>query len=252
MSTIYDKKDKIAYLTINRPEALNAMDSTTYRELLKAIEDFKNDEHSWVLIITGAGDKAFSAGADLMSVVPSLTDSKTQKAPTVWFQDIFKPVIAAVNGICFGGAMEILLATDIRIAADNAVFGQREPKFGVMPSGGCTVRLPRQISWCHAMEMLLVADKITAQDAYRMGLVNRVVPLNELMPTAESIARRICENGPLAIRATKEAAIHSLSLPLDQALVLEFFMGERIFGTEDVQEGLRSFLEKRKPNFQGV
>lgn len=251
MGIIYDKKDKIAYITINRPEAMNALDATTYRELLKAIDDFKHDDSSWVLIITGAGNKAFSAGIDLMSLAPSLTDSKTQAAPTVWFKDIFKPIIAAVNGFCFGGAMEILLATDLRIAAENAVFGIREPGWGIMPTCGNTVRLPRQISWCYAMEMLLLADKIAAHEAYRMGLVNRVVPLNQLMPTAESIARRICENGPLAIRATKEAATRSLSLPLDQALVLEFFMGEKIFGTDDVQEGLRSFLEKRKPNFQG-
>jgi len=253
MRIIYDKKDKIAYITINRPEAMNALDATGWQELIAAIEDFRQDDRSWVLIITGTGDKAFSVGIDLKSLAPSLTSGKTkQAAPTVWFKDIFKPIIAAVNGFCFGGAMEVVLGTDIRIAAENAVFSQREPSWGIMPSGGCPSRLARQISWCHAMEMLLVAGEITAQEAYRMGLVNRVVPLNQLMPTAESIARRICENGPLAVRAAKEAAIRSLSMPLDQALVLEFFMAERSFATEDAKEGPRAFAEKRKPRFQGA
>jgi len=251
MAIIYDKKDRIAYLTINRPEAMNAMDHTTWQEVLGAIEDFRSDEHSWVLIITGAGDKAFSTGADLKSVTPSLASGKMKLVPNVWFRDIFKPIIAAVNGFCFAGAMEMVLATDIRIASENVIFGQTEPKWGAATGAGASVRLPHQISWCHAMELLLTGDSITAQDAYRMGLVNRVVPIRELMPTAEGIARKICDNGPLAVRAIKEAAVRSLSLPLDQALALEFLMCEKIFTTEDAKEGPRAFAERRKPLFHG-
>jgi len=251
MAIIYDKKDRIAYLTINRPEALNAMDHATWQEVFAAIEDFGGDDDSWVMIITGAGDKAFSVGADLKSVIPSVAAGETEIPPTVWFKDIYKPIIAAINGFCYAGAMEIVLATDIRIASENAVLGQVEAKWGAFTSAGGTVRLVRHLSWCHAMEILLAAEPITAQDAYRIGLVNRVVPLNELMPTAEAMARRICENGPLAVRAIKEAAVRALSMPLDQALALEYFMGEKIFKSEDAQEGPRAFAEKRKPEFRG-
>lgn len=251
MAIIYDKKDRIAYLTINRPEALNAMDHATWQEVFAAIEDFGGDDDSWVMIITGAGDKAFSVGADLKSLISSVAAGETEVTPTVWFKDIYKPVIAAINGFCFAGAMEMVLATDIRIASENAVLGQVEAKWGVFTSAGGTVRLVRHLSWCHAMEILLAAEPITAQEAYRIGLVNRVVPLNELMPTAEAMARRICENGPLAVRAIKEAAVRALSMPLDQALALEYFMGEKIFKSEDAQEGPRAFAEKRKPEFRG-
>ena len=210
MAIIYDKKDRIAYLTINRPEVLNALDYTTWQEVLAAIEDFRRDDEAWVLIITGAGDKAFSVGADIKSVITSVASGETKVTPIVWFKDIFKPIIAAVNGFCFAGAMEMVLATDIRIAAENAIFGQVEAKWGIFTPSGGSARLARQLSWCHAMEILLTADQVTAQDAYRMGLVNRVVPLSELMPTAEEIARKICENGPLAVRAIKATILWSM------------------------------------------
>jgi enoyl-CoA hydratase len=226
------------------------MDHTTWQEIFAAIEDFRRDDNSWVMIVTGAGDKAFSVGADLKSVISSVASGETEITPTVWFKDIYKPIIAAINGFCFAGAMEMVLATDIRIASENAVFGQVEAKWGIFTSAGGTVRLVRHLSWCHAMEILLMADPITAQDAYRMGLVNRVVPLDKLMPTAEAIARRICENGPLAVRAIKEAAVRALSMPLDQALALEYFMGEKIFRSEDAKEGPRAFAEKREPHFR--
>ena len=251
MPIIYDKKDRIACLTINRPEALNAMDHTTWQEIFAAIEDFRRDNNSWVMIVTGAGDKAFSVGADLKSVISSVASGETEITPTVWFKDIYKPIIAAINGFCFAGAMEMVLATDIRIASEDAVLGLVEAKWGLVTSAGGTVRLVRQLSWCHAMEIMFMADPITAQDAYRMGLVNRVVPLNDLMPTAEAIARRICENGPLAVRAIKENAVRALSMPLDQALALEYFMGERIYRSEDAKEGPRAFAEKREPHFRG-
>ncbi len=251
MAIIYDKKDRIAYLTINRPEALNAMDHITWQEIFAAIEDFRDDDDSWVMIITGAGDKAFSVGADLKSVISSVVAGETEVPLTVWFKDIYKPIIAAINGFCFAGAMEMVLATDIRIASENAVLGQVEAKLGFLAFAGGTVRLARHLSWCHAMEILLAAEPITAQDAYRMGLVNRVVPLKELMPAAEAMARQICQNGPLAVRAIKETAVRALSMPMDQALALEHLMGQKILRSEDAREGLRAFTEKRKPDFQG-
>jgi enoyl-CoA hydratase/carnithine racemase len=256
MAIIYEKKDKIAYLTINRPEALNALDVPTWREVFAAIDDFRCDDDSWVMIVTGAGDKAFSVGVDLKSTISSLADGKAEemkwtRETSTWFRDVYKPVIAAVNGFCFAGAMEMLLATDIRIASENAVFGQIEAKWGIFTSGGGTVRLVRHVSWCHAMELLLAAQMVTAQDAYRMGLVNRVVPLKDLMPTAEAMARQICQNGPLAVRAMKEAGLRSLSLPMEEALNMESMVGKMIFNTQDAKEGPRAFAEKRVPHFVG-
>jgi len=251
MPIVYEKKDKIAYVTINRPEAMNAMDYEMWQGLFAAIDDFRDDAGSWVMIITGAGDKAFSTGADLTSVISSVAAGEMDNPTIVWFKDIYKPIIAAVNGICFAGAMEMVLATDIRIASENAVFSQAEARWGILTSAGGTVRLARQVAWCHAMELLFTADRITAQDAYRIGLVNRVVPPDQLMSTAETIARRICENAPLVVRAMKEAAMRSKSMPLDQALALESFMGKHIFTTQDAAEGPKAFAERRKPNFMG-
>ena len=251
MAILREKKDKIAYITISRPEAMNAMDYDTWQGLFAAIDDFRDDDGSWVLIVTGAGDKAFSVGADLKSVISSVAAGQMENPPIVWFKDIYKPIIAAVNGFCFAGAMEMVLATDIRIAAENAVFSQAEAKWGISTSAGAASRLPRQLSWCHAMELLFTGDPITAQDAYRIGLVNRVVPLSQLMPTAEAMARRICENGPLAVRTFKEVAVRSMNMPLDQALALEYLTGRHIFTTEDAKEGPRAFAEKRKPTFRG-
>ncbi len=147
---------------------------------------------------------------------------------------MYKPVIAAVNGFCFAGAMEIVLFTDIRIASENAVFGLTEAKWGVSPCDGAITRLTSQVSWCHMMELFAIADPITAQDAFRMGLVNKVVPLKDLMPTAEKIARRIAENAPLALRNIKEVALRSLSMPMDQSFALEWAMG-----TQDHDHGGR-------------
>jgi enoyl-CoA hydratase len=256
MAIIYEKKDKIAYLTINRAEALNALDTTTWREVFGAIDDFRGDDDSWVMIVTGAGDKAFSVGVDLKSTISSLADGKADelkwtRETSTWFRDIYKPVIAAVNGFCFAGAMEMVLATDIRVASENAVFGQIEAKWGIFTSGGGTVRLVREVSWCNAMELLLAAQPISAQEAYRMGLVNRVVPLKDLMPTAEAMARQICQNGPLVVRAMKEAGLRSLSLPMEEALNMESIVGKMIFNTQDAKEGPRAFAEKRAPHFVG-
>jgi enoyl-CoA hydratase/carnithine racemase len=251
MGATYEKKDMIAILTINRPEAMNTIDQPTFREMKAAVEDFRIDDATRVLIVTGAGEKAFSTGADLKSVMSDVNVDSAEWTRSRWFEGVYKPVIAAVNGYCFAGAMEIVLFTDIRIASENAVFGMTEAKWGVSPCDGAITRLTSQVSWCHMMELFAIADPISAQDALRMGLVNKVVPLKDLMPTAEKIARRMAENAPLALRNIKEVALRSLSMPMEQAFALEWAMGSRIMTTEDAKEGPRAFAEKRKPNYKG-
>lgn len=251
MGATYEKKDVVALLTINRPEFMNSIDQPTFRELKAAVDDFRDDSNLRVLIVTGAGEKAFSTGADLKAVMSDVNVSSVEWTRSRWFEGVYKPVIAAVNGFCFAGAMEIVLFTDIRIASENALFGMTEARWGVSPCDGAITRLTSQVSWCHMMELFAVADPITAQDAFRMGLVNKVVPLKDLLPTAEKIARRMAENAPLALRNIKEVALRSLSMPMDQSFALEWAMGTRIMTTEDAREGPRAFAEKRKPDYKG-
>ncbi len=251
MGAIYEKKGMVACLTINRPEHMNSIDQTTFQEMKAAVDDFREDGSLRARIVTGAGEKAFSTGADLKAVMSDVNVSSLEWTRSRWFEGVYKPVIAAVNGFCFAGALEIVLFTDIRIASENAVFGMTEARWGVSPCDGAISRLTSQVSWCHMMELFAIADPITAQDAFRMGLVNRVVPLKDLMPTAEKIARRIADNAPLAVRNIKEVALRSLSMPLDQAFALEWAMGTRIMTTEDAREGPRAFAEKRKPDYKG-
>ncbi len=251
MALIYRKKDSIAYLTINRPEAMNAFDPETAAELEQAWRDFDTDPDVWVAIITGAGDQAFCAGADLKKFIPRRTEAPTAQPvqyATLKGVEIWKPIIAAVNGYCLAGGMELLQGTDIRIAAEHATFGLPEPRWGIMPGAGSTVRLPRQIPYCRAMELLLVGDRISAAEALSIGLINRVVPLAELMSTAESFARRICENGPLAVRAIKESVTRCLG---KQDFMLEQSFNLRVLSSEDAKEGPRAFAENRKPDFKG-
>lgn len=257
MALIYEKKDKIATITLNRPEALNALDPETYDELTNAWIDVRDNPDVWVAIITGAGDKAFCVGADLKTFIPTratgldLSQIPAEDAVIATLRDInlWKPVIAAVNGYCLAGGMELLQGTDIRIAAEHASFAVAEVRWGLFPGGGSTVRLPRQIPYCRAMEILLTGDRISAQEAYQIGLVNKVVPLPELMPTAMKYAERICENGPLAVRAVKESVIRGLNL--QPAYAIERLLSLIVFMTEDAKEGPRAFMEKRKPSFQG-
>lgn len=256
MALIYEKRDKIAIITINRPEALNALDEETMSELGKAWIDVRDDPDVWVAIITGAGDKAFCVGADLKTYIPMITSGDLrQMTSDVAFTamlrgfDLWKPVIGAINGFCLAGGMELLQALDIRIAAEHATFTVAEVRWGLFPGGGSTVRLPRQIPYCRAMEILLTGDRITAQEAYEIGLVNKVVPLSELMPTAMKYAERICENGPLAVRAIKESVIRGLCL--EPAYSIERLLSMMVFMSEDAREGPRAFMEKRKPVFKG-
>jgi len=254
MKLIYEVKDKVAHIIINRPEAMNAMDAEVYAELSRAWTDVRDNPDVWVAIVTGAGERAFTAGADLKSFIPraaekadfwlTQTNMLLNRGLEVW-----KPVIAAVNGYCLAGGVTLLFATDIRIAAEHAVFEISEVKRAILPGNGGTQRALRQLPYAIAMEMLLLGRRLTAQEALAYGLINKIVPMKDLMPTAEDYARRLIDNGPLALRAVKELAIRSQSLPLEQGLRLEESFQQFLRTTEDAKEGPRAFAEKRKPSY---
>jgi enoyl-CoA hydratase len=264
---LYEKRDGVAYITFNRPEVHNAISPEVMVRLADAWVDFNEDPQARVAIITGAGTKAFSAGADLGRLIPLFTRARqpedewdrrvlenrgaVQSIALLRTYELFKPIIAAVNGFCLAGGMEMLQATDIRIASTNASFGLSEVKRAIIPAGGSLVRLARQIPYCKAMEILLVGDAISAEEAYRCGLVNYVVAPDELIPAAERLARAVAENGPLALQAIKEGVIRTTGIPLDDAFKLELELGRRVMKSEDAKEGPRAFMEKRKPRYTG-
>jgi E-phenylitaconyl-CoA hydratase len=251
---LFEKKGKIAYVTINRPEAMNALDNEVQEGLTKAWRDLDSDPDLWVAILTGAGDKAFTAGADLKKVhsEPRHDDytnlTGRNLAPSV--DRTAKPVIAAINGYCLAGGLELALACDIRIASETASFGCPEVRWNLLHGYGA-LRLPQMVPMSMAMEMMLTGDRIDAREAYRIGLVSRVVPAAELMKTAEAIAERICENAPIAVRVTKELAYRGLHLPLDDGVRLYAALSRSVMATEDSREGPRAFAEKRTPQFKG-
>src|SRR3984893_16103902 len=222
----YDKRDHIAYITFNRPERLNALHPACHVEMTKVWDDFIADKAMWGAIVTGAGDKAFSAGNDLRytaehrgePVSEVLKQAKGGFAGITSRYDIYKPIIAAVNGFALGRGFEIALACDIIIAADHARFGLPEPRVGLIAGAGGVHRLPRQIPLKIAMSMMLTGRQITAEEACRLGLVNEVTASNDLLAAAERWAGEIMECAPLSIRATKEAAMGGLHMPLSQAL----------------------------------
>jgi len=256
MALIYEKRDKIAFITINRPEAMNAMDPETYSELSEAWIDVRDDPDVWVAIITGAGDKAFSAGADLRKTIGRPIEAwhfwQTQEEQILnRGLEVWKPIIAAVNGYCLAGGMTLLLATDIRIAAEHATFGLSEVSRGILPGNGGTQRTIQQLPYPIAMYFLLTGERMNAEEALRVGLINKVVPLPELMPEAERLARRICENAPLAVRAIKELAVRGQYLPIESGLRLEQAIQRALAATEDAKEGPRAFAEKRRPHYSG-
>ena len=256
MALLFELTDHIATLTFNRPEAMNAMDPETYGELSKAWIEVRDNPDIWVAVITGAGDRAFTAGADLKKTIP--------RQPEMWefWQtqseqilnrglEVWKPVVAAVNGYCLAGGMTLLFATDIRIAAEHATFGISEVKRGILPGNGGTQRAVRQFPYPIAMEMLLLGDTITAQQALQYGLVNRVVPGEQLMDTAMEYARRLAANPPLAVRAIKELAVRSQYMHIQDGLRLESAIQQALRQTEDAREGPRAFAEKRPAVYKG-
>lgn len=255
MKLIYEVKDRVAYITINRPEAMNAMDAEVYAELSKAWIDVRDNPDVWVAIITGTGEKSFTAGADLKTFITRVPEKAdfwlTQKNMLLnRGLEVWKPVIAAINGYCLAGGMTLLFATDIRIAAEHAVFEISEVKRGILPGNGGTQRALKQLPYPIAMEMILLGRRLTAQEALSYGLINKIVPMKDLMPTAEQYARQLCESAPLSLRAIKELAVRSQSLSLDQGLRLEESFLEFLRTTEDAKEGPKAFAEKRKPAYK--
>jgi enoyl-CoA hydratase/carnithine racemase len=244
---LIQKKDRITIISINREAVMNALDIATFTELMNVLVDFDRDNGAWVAIITGEGDKAFSAGADLSQLGGSLPElpPSIMRGLRIW-----KPLIAAVNGIAFGGGLELMLACDLVIAAENAIFAVPEVRWGLIPGWGGTQRLTRTLPKVKAAEMLMMGARINAAEALNLGLVNKVVSLPELMPTAEEWARHICDNAPLAVRAVKETMFMGGSKPLEEALALEQEMEQRLSQTEDVKEGIKAFFEKRKPAYE--
>jgi E-phenylitaconyl-CoA hydratase len=250
----YEKQGHIAILTINRPERLNAIDVNTSSEMLEAWEDFRDDPDLRVAVLTGAGDRAFSTGNDLVAQSQGRMTPRGRRASFGGFTkrlDLFKPVVAAINGYCLAGGMELALASDIRICVPEARFGLPEVRWSLIPAAGGTQRLPRAVPPAWANYMILTAEQIDAETALQIGLVTHIVPREELMDRALGIAKTIASRGPLAIKAAKESMIRGQSMPLDQGLAFEDHIAAPVFRSEDAKEGPRAFAEKREPNFQG-
>jgi len=246
----------IALITINRPERLNAMDAEHYQALSQAWCTVRDDAAIRVAIVTGAGDRAFTTGADIKSFLttpPSLSDMWLTQRDQLLNRglEVWKPVVAAVNGYCLGGGMTLMLATDIRVAATHATFSLAEVKRGVIPGNGGTQRVLDQLPHAIAMEMLLTGDGIDAASAERWGLVNKVVPQAELLATAYGYARKIAANAPLAVQAAKELALRSRDLDLTSGLRLESVLNRMLMQTEDAKEGPAAFSARRVPQFKG-
>ena len=249
----YEKRDRIAFVTLNRPEVMNALHPPAGEELAAVWDDFAADPDLWVAILTGSGERAFSAGNDLKWTAANAETRwpKSGFGGLTARTDLVKPLIAAVNGVALGGGLELALACDIVVAAEHATLGLPEPRVGLMAAAGGVHRLPRSIPLKIAMGMLLTGKSIGAAEAATLGLVNEVVPLADLMPTAERWARTICECSPLAVQATKQSAYDGLGRPLAEAMSIRYPAATRLFKSEDVREGPRAFTEKRKPNWQG-
>ena len=250
----YEKRDHIAYVTMNRPEVMNALHPPANEEMNAVWDDFASDADAWVAILTGAGEKAFSAGNDLKWTathgVPRIP--KTGFGGITARFDLWKPLIAAVNGFALGGGLEMALACDVIVAAEHATLGLPEPRVGLMAAAGGVHRLPRSIPFKVAMGLMLTGGRITAAEGARLGLVNEVAPPRGLMTVAERWAREICECSPLAVQATKQAALEGLGRPLAEAMTASYPAVQRLFTSADAIEGPLAFAEKRKPRWTGV
>ena len=256
MSIDFHLDNGVALITINRPERANALDAEHYAALSAAWTRVRDDDAVRVAIVTGEGDRVFSAGADLKSWVGrkrNLSDHwLTQQDPLlIRGLEIWKPVIAAVNGACVGGGMTLMLATDLRVAVAGARFGLAEVKRGIIAANGGTQRIVKQLPYAIAMEMLLLGEEIDAETALRWGLINRVVEREALIPTAMDFAMRIRRNAPLAVQAAKELAVRSHDMPLAEGLRLEQYVNLVLNSSQDTQRAKDAFADKRQPDFEG-
>lgn len=250
-----EKKGKVAIVTVNRPGKLNALNVRTRQEILAALKDLREDDGVRVLVITGAGDKAFIAGADInefagktaMEIRDIMENSRAFDA----MEDFPKPVIAMINGYALGGGCELAMACDIRIASTRAKFGQPEIKLGIIPGGGGTQRMPRLIGEGKAMELILTGDMIDASEAYRLGLINYAVPPEELEKKTLEVAGRIAEMSPVTLALAKQAVKNAARTAMSTGLDSEADLFALCFATDDKEEGIRAFMEKRKPEFKG-
>lgn len=262
--------DHVTWITIDRPEARNSLDLYHFRDLAQAWRRFRDDDAAWVAVVTGVHD-AFMSGADLKTYIPQITElhQKLKSGESDGLDEIdgcklsdgteavlrdfplYKPVIAAVDGPCVAGGMEMLGGCDIRIATPEATFGVMEPKRGLFAGGGTTVRLPRQIAFPAAMEFLLTAERFPAERALQLGLLNEIVPREQLRDRAAEWAHRITVNAPLAVQATKESVLEGMAVDMDAAYKIEGKLSRRVFSSEDAKEGPKAFAEKREPNWEG-
>jgi len=253
---LYEKRGGIAYVTLNRPKVLNALNTPTWTDLRTAFEDAGDDAAVRGVILTGAGDKAFIAGADItelahVTAVAAEESSRFGQEVLDLVENLGKPVIAAVNGFALGAGCETAMACTIRLASQTAKFGQPEVTLGLLPGGGGTQRLPRLIGKGRALQLILSGEMITAQEAYRIGLVNEVVPPADLIKRAEAILRKILSNAPIAVKYALEAVNRGMETSQSEGLALEASYFGLCAGTEDKKEGTSAFLEKRAPQFQG-
>jgi enoyl-CoA hydratase len=253
---LVERRERVAVITINRPQKLNALNIQTRAEGAAALEELREDESVRVVVITGAGEKAFVAGADISEfegrTAVSQRDVMTARSLFTAVDTFPKPVIAMINGFCLGGGCELALSCDIRVASETARFGQPEINLGIIPGGGGTQRLTRLVGEGKAMELILTGDMIDAQYAYNLGLVNLVVPAADLEAKTLELAGRIAEKSPVALRMAKEAVKTAARANLDEGLRREIDLFALTFSSQDKDEGVRAFLEKRKPDFKGV
>jgi enoyl-CoA hydratase/carnithine racemase len=250
---LYEVLDRVALITFNRPRAHNALSIEAVTLLAEASQSVQEDDQVLAAVITGAGTEAFCAGGDLGELLPELTDGHLDilvpEPRERFFSNVYKPVIAAVNGLCIAGGFEILLGTDLRVASETAKFGVAEVRWGLVPGAGAHVRLPAQVPWAIAMQLLLTGEPIDAQRAYDVGLVNEVCPPAAVLPRALELAERIARNAPLAVQTAKEIVHRSLGH--ERGFALEWALQQRVLSSQDAREGPRAFVAGRRPRFEG-
>lgn len=253
---MYEKRERVATITLNRPKVLNALNTVLWAELYRALEDAENDENIGVIVITGAGDRAFCAGADIPEIqaltpIGARDYSLSAEEITRYMERIRKPIIAKINGFCLGGGQEIAMSCDFRIASDKARFGQPEVNLGIIPGAGGTQRLTRLVGKTKAMEIDMLGDHIDANEAHRLGLVNKVVPVEELDKAVDEFAQKLLSKSSAVLGIIKLAINKGIEMDLDRALYYEAECFSSARASEDSTEGLQAFVEKRKPEFKG-